>query len=154
MKRLSVDVGLDEIQKDLFRIAIMDEKGYTIGHIFGKTAEDATLRARAIVDAFNDAAGQASPAMPEELKTIPQVYYRIMAFGPDNHLELFNTAEFGEPNNWFEDMEEAENFIEEHFVDHHVTPEDPAHCVLTILPVWTVKTKGLRPKIVGPGYNG
>lgn len=67
----------------------------------------------------------------------PRKYYRIFTFGPNGQLVLFNTAEFGEPNNWFDSELDAHIWMNDHFVDVN----EGAPIVLTVLPIWTVKSK-------------
>lgn len=67
----------------------------------------------------------------------PRKFYQICTFGPGGTIVQFNTAEFGDSNNWFETEGEAHDWICEHFVD--VNSNAPIR--LTVLPIWTVKSK-------------
>jgi hypothetical protein len=69
----------------------------------------------------------------------PRKFYRIFSFGP-GRLELFNTIEIDNQMvnaNWFEAESEADEWIRTHMQDVNDNPP----IVLTVLPVWSVKTK-------------
>lgn len=70
----------------------------------------------------------------------PQKFYRICYFNHENDIVLFETNQFGEPNNWFAQESEAEEWIQEHFIDAH--PGTVENMVtMIVLPVFTVTFK-------------
>jgi hypothetical protein len=64
----------------------------------------------------------------------PRKYYRILYFDNKGGLQLFETNQFGDPNNWFDDEQEAEAFIQENFSDKNNSPD----MVLVVVPIFTV----------------
>ncbi len=70
----------------------------------------------------------------------PQRFYRIFQINLENDITLFETYQFGEPNNWFEQESEADEWIRENFVDAH-PGSTPNILTLIVLPVWTITFK-------------
>lgn len=67
----------------------------------------------------------------------PRKYYRIFAIDQDGAFRVFETEQFGDPNNWFENEVEAETFIKDNFIDANSNPT----VTLAIIPVFTVNKK-------------
>lgn len=70
----------------------------------------------------------------------PEKFYRICQVNHEGDIRLFETYQFGEPNNWFALESEADEWIQENFIDAHPgTVKNIA--TLIVLPVWTVTFK-------------
>lgn len=74
----------------------------------------------------------------------PEKFYRIFQIEKNGTIHLFETNQFGEPNNWFTEEQEAEEWIKEIFVDAH--PGIVSNFLsLVIIPVFTITFKHLDP---------
>lgn len=70
----------------------------------------------------------------------PQKYYRICQIN-DGKISLFETQQFGEPNNWFESIGEIDSWLAENFVDAH--PGEGNQIAVIALPVWVLGFKAV-----------
>jgi hypothetical protein len=84
------------------------------------------------------------------MNTIPSMYYRLFTLDAKGTAHLFETNQFGEPNNWFESIDQAAKWIKEVFDDAYPTGSvDPAalappQLVLVALPVWLLNFRPIR----------
>lgn len=68
---LHIDLGFDEISEDLFQVIVFDKSTMeTFCHVFGKTIEECSKRANALVYAMN------TPNVLEELNDLRKEYLK------------------------------------------------------------------------------
>ena len=73
----------------------------------------------------------------------PLPFYRLYTNNKTTgSLELFDTQsiEAGE-SNWFESLQEVQEFLNDHFIDHQPTEGDKDYITLFVVPVYTVLLK-------------
>lgn len=82
-----------------------------------------------------------------ETKRKPEKWFRICQIF-EGKISLFETHQFGDPNNWYQTEVEAEKFIQEHFDDAQdgINPTN-VEMILLVLPVYAIK---FRRGIIDP----
>lgn len=50
---LHKDIGIDEVNENLFSIYIIDEKGNVVASVYGKTADECDQNADELIDLIN-----------------------------------------------------------------------------------------------------
>lgn len=72
----------------------------------------------------------------------PVKYFRICYFDHANTIRPFETHQFvDKENNWFETEAQAEEFIQEHFLDSDQESGRSVDVTLIVLPIYTVQFK-------------
>lgn len=78
----------------------------------------------------------------------PVKYYQIMTPDPQGILRPFEVNQFGETDSFFKTQFEAQEFIEEHFLDAQEVgsnpPIDQTDVVLVVLPVFLCRFKPVK----------
>ena len=75
----------------------------------------------------------------------PRKYFQIVTPDVNGVLRPFEVQQYGETESVFNTMDEAEQFINEHFDDYQEIGSDPRverkDLVLSVIPVWMVRFK-------------
>lgn len=75
----------------------------------------------------------------------PVKYYQILTPDPNGVFRPFEVNQFSETDSFFESEQQAQEFIEEHFLDAQEIGSDPpidkTELVLTVVPVWLLRFK-------------